>query len=71
MVRAATIAALIAVLIVGALGRAHGDVLGDLGDAYRAYDAGDLPAANAKLAKLDHIVVQRPTADAKRPAKHR
>ncbi len=70
MVRAATIAALIAVLIGGGLAPAHGDVLRDLGDAYRAYDAGDLPAARATLAKLDHIVVQRP-ADPKRPDKRR
>jgi soluble lytic murein transglycosylase len=32
---------------------ARADSLRDLGDAYRAYDAGDLATANAKLARVD------------------
>ena len=49
MVRAATIAVLIAILPAAA----RGDAVHDLGDAYRAYDAGDLAGAKAKLAGLD------------------
>src|SRR5437867_4267712 len=32
---------------------ARGDAVHDLGDAFRAYDAGDLAAARAKLAGVD------------------
>ncbi|HEU4734546.1 MAG TPA: transglycosylase SLT domain-containing protein [Kofleriaceae bacterium] len=55
MVRAATIAALIALLSSQARGdpRTRQDVLVDLGAAFRAYDAGDLAGARAKLARLD------------------
>jgi len=49
VVRAATIAVLFAILPAVA----RGDAAADLGDAYRAYDAGDLAAAQAKLARLD------------------
>ena len=49
MVRAATIAALIAVSTTAA----RGDAVHDLGEAYRAYDAGDLAGARAQLARLD------------------
>jgi soluble lytic murein transglycosylase len=49
VVRAATIAALIAVMSLAA----RAEPLRDLGDAYRAYDAGDLVAARSKLARLD------------------
>jgi soluble lytic murein transglycosylase len=52
VVRAATIAALIAVLSIQA-GRARADAIHDLGEAYHAYDAGDLAGARAKLARLD------------------
>ena len=47
--RAAIIAAAIAVLG----GPVRGDTLRDLGDAYRAYDAGDLAAARTALARVD------------------
>jgi len=49
VVRAATIAALIAVSTTAA----RGDAVHDLGEAYRAYDAGDLAGARAQLARLD------------------
>jgi soluble lytic murein transglycosylase len=49
VVRAATIAALIAALSTAA----RGDAVHELGDAYRAYDAGDLAGARAQLARLD------------------
>ena len=49
MLRAATIAALIATLATPA----RGDALHELGDAFRAYDAGDLATARAHLARLD------------------
>jgi soluble lytic murein transglycosylase len=68
VVRTATIAAWIAVLI-GAGGPARGDALHDLGDAYRAYDAGDLPAAKALLGKLGKRAVPSGHAGA-RPGKH-
>jgi soluble lytic murein transglycosylase len=55
VVRAATIAALIAVLgcLAALSGAARADALRDLGEAYRAYDAGDLAGAKAKLARFD------------------
>ncbi|HEX7836370.1 MAG TPA: tetratricopeptide repeat protein, partial [Kofleriaceae bacterium] len=53
MVRAATIAVLIAGVALAEPAIARGDALHDLGDAYRAYDAGDLAGARNKLAGLD------------------
>jgi soluble lytic murein transglycosylase len=60
VVRAATIAALIAVLAALPPGArpARADAVHDLGEAYRAYDAGDLAGAKAKLARLDGIDVR-------------
>src|SRR6185295_2166907 len=61
MVRTATIAerigvfaarAVLAVLFIG-WAPARADSLRDLGDAFRAYDAGDLPTARAKLARVE------------------
>ncbi|HMG54954.1 MAG TPA: transglycosylase SLT domain-containing protein [Kofleriaceae bacterium] len=55
MVRAATIATGM-VCILGVLcapAPARGDALRELGDAYRAYDAGDLAGARTRLAGLD------------------
>jgi soluble lytic murein transglycosylase len=49
VVRAATIAALIAILPTWA----RADAVHDLGEAYRAYDAGDLATARSRLARLD------------------
>ena len=57
VVRAATITAAITALVLALTGiTAHADrkdPLRELGDAYRAYDAGDLAAASAKLGPLD------------------
>lgn len=50
MPRAATV---VAVVLVGALARAHAGPAQDLGEAYRAYDAGQLARARSLLAKLD------------------
>lgn len=52
VVRAATIAVLIAVLSAP-FASARGDAVHQLGEAYRAYDAGDIAKARATLAKLD------------------
>jgi len=52
-VRAATIAVLIAGVALARPAPARGDALHDLGEAYRAYDAGDLAGARDKLAGLD------------------
>jgi soluble lytic murein transglycosylase len=54
VVRAATIAALIAILSSPARS-APADPVKDLGEAYRAYDAGDLAGAKARLARLEAI----------------
>lgn len=40
-------------VLAGLPSPAHGDAARDLGEAYRAYDAGDLATARAKLAGLD------------------
>jgi len=41
-------------MIIGLAARpARADAVHDLGDAFRAYDAGDLAAARAKLTGLD------------------
>ena len=46
-------AAIIAAAIAGLAGPVRGDPLRDLGDAYRAYEAGDLAAARTSLARVD------------------
>jgi soluble lytic murein transglycosylase len=55
VVRAATIAALITAVLLGTAWprAAAAGPLDDLGAAFRAYDAGDLPAARAQLRKLE------------------
>jgi soluble lytic murein transglycosylase len=57
---AALIASLIACVLGGAAGSAHAGPAADLGDAFRAYDAGDLAGARRLLARLpDQAIANR------------
>jgi soluble lytic murein transglycosylase len=48
-----TLVAFVALILGGAAGTARAAPAADLGDAFRAYDAGDLPLAQRLLARLD------------------